>query len=146
MPNDTRVERRFLFGQSLTVSIVLFCCVWTVHHSWMQNLTAFSIHFSVAGHLRLCFLIERIPGEVSDSNKLPSPNFAMPSYRRAAQPTHVERGGTQPDRGPFCSGPHGRLTDDIPPLWKTSFPPLLNSPPALFFVCLMAVMHKGSFR
>lgn len=111
----------------------------------MQNLTTFSIHFSVAGHLRLCFLIERIPGEVSDSNKLPSPNFAMPSYRRAAQPTHVERGGTQPNRGPFCSGPHGRLTDDIPPLWKPFFSIAQLLPFSPLF-CLKAVMHKGSFK
>lgn len=81
----------------------------------------FFFPFPFTGNTWLRFLFERNSREDSDSYKLPSPSLALPPDWGAAHPTHVERGRTQPLRGPFCSGPYGRLIDDIPPKWKRIF-------------------------
>lgn len=82
---------------------------------WRRSSLAFPLFCLSTGNIWLCLLVERVPGEVPDSHKLPPPNPALPSHWRAAQPSHTERGGTQPLWGPFCSGPHGRLNG-----WHTS--------------------------
>lgn len=109
----------------------------------MQNTTTcgylpigLTIFFSFTGNIRLPLLPERIPREVSDSYKLPSPSLALPSDWRAAQPSHTEGGGAQPLRGPFCSGPYGRLIEMTYLLYmETHFPPMpTHSCFSFFFV------------
>lgn len=89
-------------------------------------------YFSFTGNTRFPILFERNSREVSDSYKLPSPSLALPSHWRAAQPTHAERGRTQPLRGAFCSGPYGRLIDNIPLLQRGNI--FLWHQPILFFL------------
>lgn len=116
-----------LSSHSLTLVSAFFLCLSG------HNLVFFP---SFTGNIRLHFLFERNPWEVSDSYKLPSPSPPLPSDWRAAQPSHTEGGRTQPLWGPFCSGPYGRLMVDIPLPHGNSFSSDTHPHPSFFFLRL----------
>lgn len=126
----------------------LHCRTTTVSSLYLQNSTCgylliHSLIFPFTGNIRLPFLFERNPREVWDRHKLPSPSLALPSDWRAAQPSNTERGGTQPLRGPFCSGSYGRLIDDIPPLCGNTFS--FDAHPHRFFPPLFLLWLNGHY-
>lgn len=98
--------------------------------------------FFFPGNIWLCLLVERVPREVPDSNKLPPPSPALPPHWRAAQPSHTERGGTQPLWGPFCSGPHGRLNGwHTSSVWNSSSSSALQ----LLFLFFLLLLLNGHY-